>query len=92
MTKIDSSFPTAQFHIDGFTVHRRDRDQNGGGLVLYVRKDVPSTLFENWFWDWSFLCIVNCKKKEMVILLLPNKSFITKRLAVIGRNRGLFAS
>ena len=23
-TKIDSSFPTVQFHIDGYTIHRRD--------------------------------------------------------------------
>ena len=41
-TKIDSSFPTAQFHIDGYTIHRRDRDENGGGLLLYV----PSALLK----------------------------------------------
>ena len=45
-TKIDSSFPTAQFHIDGYTIHRRDRDENGGGLLLYVREDVPSALLK----------------------------------------------
>ena len=43
-TKIDSSFPTAQFHIDSYTIHRRDRDENEGGLLLYVREDVPSAL------------------------------------------------
>ena len=37
-TKIDFSFPTAQFHIDGYTIHRRDRDENWGGLLLYVRE------------------------------------------------------
>ena len=45
-TKIDSSFPTAQFHIDGYTIHRRDRDENGGGLLPYVREDVPSALLK----------------------------------------------
>ena len=45
-TKIDSSFPTAQFHIDGYTIYRRDRNENGGGLLLSVRDDVPSTLFK----------------------------------------------
>ena len=45
-TKIDSSFPTAQFHIDGFTIYIRDRNENGGGLILYVREDVPSTLLK----------------------------------------------
>lgn len=43
-TKIDTSFPTAQFLIEGFTIYRRDRDANGGGLLLYVREDIPSTL------------------------------------------------
>ena len=36
-TKIDSSFPTAQFHIDGYIIYRRDRNENGGGLLLYIR-------------------------------------------------------
>ena len=43
-TKTDSSFPTAQFHIDEYTLHRQDRDENGGGLLLYVREDIPSAL------------------------------------------------
>ena len=51
-TKIDSSFPTAQFHIDGYTIHRRDRDENGGGLLLYVREDVPSALLK-WLLCWK---------------------------------------
>ena len=45
-TKIDSSFPTAQFHIDGYTIYRRDRNENGGSLLLYIRDDVPSTLLK----------------------------------------------
>ena len=43
-TKIDSSFPTAQFHINGFTTYRRDRNENGGGLLLFVKEDIPSNL------------------------------------------------
>ena len=35
--KIDSSFPRAQFHVDGFTIYRCDRNENGGGLLLYMR-------------------------------------------------------
>ena len=45
-TKIDSSFPTAQFHIDGYAIYRRNRNKNGGGLLLYIRDDVPSTLLK----------------------------------------------
>ena len=32
-----------QFHIDGFTTpYRLDRNQNGGGVMLYIREDIPS--------------------------------------------------
>ena len=43
-TKIDDSFPNAQFYIAGYTIYRRDRNVNGGGLLLYVRKDIPSSI------------------------------------------------
>ena len=42
-TKLDSSFPTEQFHIPGFSLpYRMDRDRNGGGTMIYVREDIPS--------------------------------------------------
>ena len=44
-TKIDDSFPAGSFVIDGFsTPYRLDRDSNGGGIMLYVREDIPSNL------------------------------------------------
>ena len=42
-TKLDDSFPEKQFFIDGYTKpYRLDRNRNGGGLLIYVRKDIPS--------------------------------------------------
>ena len=42
-TKLDSSLPLNQFHVDGFTTPcRLDRNQNGGGIMLYIEEDVPS--------------------------------------------------
>ena len=36
-TKLDDSFPKAQFCIDGFSIpYRLDRNRNGGGLMIYV--------------------------------------------------------
>ena len=44
-TKIDDSFPAGTFVIDGFsTPYRSDRDSNNGGVMLYVREDIPSNL------------------------------------------------
>ena len=44
-TKIDDSFPVGQFLIEGFcTPYRLDRNSKGGGILLYVRDDIPSNL------------------------------------------------
>ena len=38
-TKLDSTFPSIQFLINGFSVpHRLDRNSKGSGILLYVRK------------------------------------------------------
>ena len=42
-TKLDDSFPTSQFFIDGYTIpYRIDRNRHGGGVMIYVREDIPS--------------------------------------------------
>ena len=42
-TKIDDTFPLAQFCVEGYsTPHRLDPTCKGGGLLLYVREDIPS--------------------------------------------------
>ena len=40
-TKLDESFPTAQFHITNFVLHRKDRNAHGGGVITYIRSDLP---------------------------------------------------
>ena len=46
-THLDSSFPTTQFLIDGFkTPYRQDRNRYGGGIMIYVREDIPSKILE----------------------------------------------
>ena len=42
---IDNSFPVSNFVIDGSsTPYRLDRDSSGGGIMLYVREDIPCNL------------------------------------------------
>ena len=43
-TKIDNSFPTMEFHIEGYCVFRSERSEYGGGILVYVREDIPSKL------------------------------------------------
>ena len=40
-TKLDSSFPNAQFHVPSFSTHRIDRNAHGGGLLCYVKDTIP---------------------------------------------------
>ena len=41
--KLDESFPVGQFLIDGYNLpFGFDRNGNGGGILLYIREDIPS--------------------------------------------------
>ena len=45
-TKLDDSFPRAQFCIDGFSIpYRLDNNRNGRGLMIYAGDDIPSKMF-----------------------------------------------
>ena len=48
-TKLYSSFPSGQFVVKGYsTPFRSDRNQNGGGLLLYVREDIPCKILNEY--------------------------------------------
>ena len=47
-TKIGNSYPSEQFMLNGFSKpYRLDRTDHGGGLLLYVRQDIPSSLVKS---------------------------------------------
>ena len=41
-TKLDKSFPDSQFTIDDYNMFRQDRKKGGGGIMVYIRKSIPS--------------------------------------------------
>ena len=41
-TKLDESFPSAQFSVQGFKTIRKDRNKDGGGLLLYINENIAS--------------------------------------------------
>ena len=46
-TKLDETFPLGQFYVERFTMpYRLDRNRNGGGVMIYVREDIPSKILE----------------------------------------------
>ena len=45
-TKVDHSLPDCQFFLDGFgSPSRLDRNRNSGGIMLFIRSDIPAKVF-----------------------------------------------
>ena len=85
---IDDSFPSAQFLLDGFSKpYRLDRCSNGGGILLYIRDDIPSRLLSNSNKTESIFTEINFRKKKWLICASynPHKSNISNHLHHLGK-------
>ena len=63
-TKIDTSFPTAQFQIEGYTTYRLVKNADGGGILFYISEDIPSTLLSSDMFIESFYIEINIRKRN----------------------------
>ena len=86
VTKLDDSFPTTQFSLNGFCKpYRLDRSLNGGDILLYVRDDIPSRLLTDYKIKDNlelFFVEVNFRKKKWLFSFSynPHKSNISDHL------------
>ena len=88
-TKIDSSFPSAQFHLEGYaTPYRLARNANDGGILLYIREDIPSKLLNIDLSIEGFFVEIRLRKKKWLLCSSynPKKNLIPNHLNCIGRN------
>ena len=70
-TKINEPFPENQFKIKGYSrPYRLDRNEYGGGLLLYVRQDIPSKLVRKEKDYEAFFVEVNLKKQIWLVFCL----------------------
>ena len=76
-TKIDDSFPLTQFLIEGFTTpYRLDRNGSGGGILVYIREDIPSKLIPTDFSNREgFFLELNFRKKKWVLCCSYNPQY-----------------
>ena len=96
-TKTDESFPTSQFIIPGFTSpYRFDRTKDGGGILVYIREDIPSKLLNISYIasDIEWLGIeVNLRKVKWLVICSynPHKNNISNHLENLSKvlNRNL---
>ena len=89
-SKLDDSFPTNQFIIEGYSPpFRVDRNKNGGGVIIYVREDIPSRELKNHRPTSNFEGIffeINLKKSKWLLFggYNPHKENISNFLNQLG--------
>ena len=94
-TKLDESFPSMQFSIDGYNIFRSDRNAKGGGILMYVRDDIPCKLIpmRNSTIEGFFIELKLRKKKWLLCCSYnPHRRFISNHLIDIGRNLDLLST
>ena len=77
-SKIVETFPARQFLIDGYTPpYRLDRNCNGGGIIIDVRENISSKLFEISTSIEGILIELNLRKKRWLLCgsCNPHKNF-----------------
>ena len=94
-SKIDASFPIGQFLLNGYsTPFRLDRNAHGGGILLYVREDIPSKLLlveENLI--EGFFVRLNLRNKKKWLLSYsynPKKTSLSDHIAELSKSLDLF--
>ena len=95
-TKLGSSFLVSQFLIDGYSPpFRLDCDNNGGGIMLFVREDIPCKLLpvENHPMA-GFYEEINLRKTKWLLCCSyhPNRSKIDFHVEHLNRTLALYSS
>ena len=97
-TKLDSSFPSGQFVIKGYsTPFRLDRNQNGGGLLLYVREDIPCKILKEYTPEKpieNLFVEINLRSRKWLLSCSynPKTNLIADHLHCIGRGIDFYSS
>ena len=85
-TKLDDSFPAKQFLMEGYSLpFRLDRSGRAGGLLLFVREDIPSKALKTNFSREGIFLEINLKKCKWLLFggYNPHKDFIKDFLSEV---------
>ena len=79
-TKLDASYPTSQFHLQGYkTLYRIDVSSNSDGILVYIKETLPSRKLNDFTLPEDIHAIpleINFKKSKWLILPIyrPNRT------------------
>ena len=95
-TKLDNSFPVSQFLMDGYSPpFRLDRDNIGGGIMLFVREDMQCKLLsvENHPME-AFYVEIHLRKTKWLLCCSynANRCKIDFHLENLNRSLALYSS
>ena len=94
-TKLDSSFPNGQFQIHGYSEpYRLDRNGNGGGILVFIREDIPTKLIDSQMKIEGFFIELNLRRKKWLLCCSynPKYSQISHHLKEIGKDLDVLTS
>ena len=97
-TKLDETFPHAQFCMGGFSnPYRLDRFGNGGGILIYIREDIPSKSLDispisNEIEIESIFIEINLRNRKLLLggTYIPYKMLAPLHLENIGNTLNLY--
>ena len=91
--KLDSTFPSNHFTVEGYAAQIRfDRNGRGGGILLYKWEDVLARLLTTSFKEF-FLELNLCKKKMLLCCSHnPIKSNISSHVSIVGKSLDSYMS
>ena len=76
-TKLDSSYPTNQFHLQGYkTPYRFDVSSSSGGILVYIKESLPSKTLNEFSMDNDIQAIHVSKplREDALISFLRTKN------------------
>ena len=95
-TKLDNSFPESQFLIEGYSKpYRIDRNCHGGGIMLYVKADIPSKILSTDLLPMEgFYVEINFQKKKLLLCCSynANKNTIKSHIESLHKGLSLYSS
>ena len=72
-TKIDNTFTTNQFLIEGFLPpYRSDRNKYGGGILVYIRENIHTQLIDIHTEIECISFLINLRNRKWLICAIYN--------------------